>query len=43
MYVKRVLETEGSTVATTDGKTVAQVFQEAGIKVINLTLKLNSF
>ena len=43
MYVKRVLQTEGATVATSDGKTIAQVFQEAGIKVMNLQLKLNLF
>jgi adenosine deaminase len=33
MYVKQVLQNEGSTVATSDGKTVSQVFHQAGIKV----------
>ncbi len=36
MYVKKVLLTEGSTVATSTGKTITQVFLEAGIKVKHL-------
>ncbi len=33
MYVKQVLSNEGGTVVTSHGKTISQVFQEAGIKV----------
>jgi len=33
MYVKQTLKLKGDTVATSTGKTISQVFQEAGIKV----------
>jgi AMP deaminase len=36
MYVKHALVHEGGTVATANGQTISQVFQEAGIKVILL-------